>query len=212
MKLFSVAKVPMYCEGISHRIERRKAGDAKVVDLALKVQPFTAQLAAALDSAEYGFVKRLLFKQSDATPVRDFKDVGFKLPVGRQKLICFASPDTTKASIALDQVKVTKLRVRGQKDGDSWVLYVHASFGPLGKAELEYVNAFYAEQRFVTFEEAEPSLEFDEQDDEADEVAEPSRPAPMFDTDQSGAPVETAAGEPESARQTPRRHPAHKAH
>lgn len=201
MKLFSTGKVPCYCEGISHRIERRKSGDTKVVDLALRIDPFNAQLAAALDPGEYGFVKRMLFKQGDASPVRDLRTVEFKPPAERQDLQCFASPDTSKASILLDHVKITKIRVRGQKDGDRWVLYLYASFGPLSKTELEYVNAFYTEQRFITFEQSDPSLEYDEEDgDEDDEVTDADekarRPAMEFETDPVGKPVETPAAEP----------------
>lgn len=160
MKFFSVGKVPCYCETIAHRIERRKSGDVKVVDLTLRIDPFNAQLAAALDVDEFGFVKRMLFKQSDASPVRDVRSVEFKAPGDRQNLTCFASPDTAKASIVLEQVKLSQLRAKGQKVGDRWVLLMRASFGPLSKSELEYVNAFYSEQRFLTFDEAEPSLDF----------------------------------------------------
>lgn len=209
MRLFETAKTPVYCEGIAHRIERRKSGDVKVVDLTLKLDPFTAQLASALDQAEYGFVKRLLFKLTDGSPVRDLRSVDFRPPHDRQQLHCFASPDTKKASICLDQVKVTKLRARSQKDGDGWVLYLYVSFGPLGKTELEYVNAFYTEQRFVTFEPAEPSLDFedpgDDDDEDEDREARTERPAPMFDSEPDGEPI-AAAADPEPARQLPPRH------
>lgn len=215
MKLFSVGKVPMYCEGITHRIERRKSGDAKVVDLQLRIEPFTAQLAAALDQTEYAFVRRLLFTMNDASPVIDLKVVELRTPADRQKLLCFPATDTVKASIALDQVKVTKIRARKQKAGAAWVVYLHVSFGPLGKSELEYVNAYYTEQRFITFEEAEPSLEFEEEstDDEDEPETRSSRPQPMFDDprDAPGAQA-AAAGATEPARHVPRRHPTKKPH
>lgn len=199
MKLFDVSKMPLYCEGIAHRIETRKSGDVKVVDLTLKIDPFTAQLASALDQTEHGGVKRKLFKINDGTPDRDLRSAEFKIPHDRQKLICYASPDTVKASIALDQVKVSQMRVRGMKDGDGWVFYLKASFGPLSRAELEYVNAWYTEQRFVTFEEAEASLDF-EQDDEDEET--PAMPPPtMLDATAAGEPVPVSTAADEPARQ-----------
>jgi hypothetical protein len=199
MRLFSVAKIPMYCESISHRIEQRKSGAAKVVDLALKIEPFTPQLAAALDMDEYAWIKRELFRGADASVNVDLKSATFRTPTERQLLTCYATPDSPKASIAIDQVKVTKLRVRGQKDGSGWVLYVHVSFGPLGKTELEYVNAFYAEQRFVSWDQAEPSLEFesDGADDEMTDADEEAR-EPMFDTETDGKVIEESV---EPARQ-----------
>jgi hypothetical protein len=204
MKLFTAGRIPLYCEGITHRLETRKSGDVKVVDLTLKAEPFTAQLSAAMNASEYGFVRRVLFTLSDASPIRDYRSIEFKPPVDRQKLICYASVDIPKASIAIDQAKVTKIRARQAKDGYHWTLYLYASFGPLGREELEYVNAFYCEQRWIAFEEAEPSLEFEgDAGDEADEP-EPLRPAPMFETEPDGRPLDASAtGKP--ARQLPRR-------
>lgn len=196
MKLFTVGKVPAYCEAITHRIEHRKSGAAKVVDLALKIDPFTTQLAGAMDPGEYGYVRRLLFKMGDATPVRELRSVELKPPADRQTIRCFATTDSPKPSILFDQVKVTKLRVRGHKDGDGWAFYLYVSFGPLGKTELEYVNAFYTEQRFLTLDAAEPSLEFDEEpdedeDDQKDESPDQGRlPGHDFETTADGEPVD----------------------
>lgn len=182
MNLFSVGKIPMYCEGITHRLESRKSGETKVVDLSLKIQPFNQQLASALDQDEYGFVKRTLFKMASGDPVIGLRAVEFRLPADRQRLLCFAAPDTEQASICLDQVKVTKLRARASKDATGWTLYIGVSFGPLSKDELEYVNRFYTAQAFITWEAAEPSLEFDAEG-KGDEDEEHERPAPMWDED-----------------------------
>jgi hypothetical protein len=168
MDLFTVGKIPVYCEGITHRIERRTSGDTKVVDLTLKIAPFNAQLATALDQTEYGFVKRTLFKMNSGDPVVDLRAVEFLPPADRQRLTCFAAPDTEKASICLDQVKVTKIRARSSKDAQGWTLYIVVSFGPLDKNELEYVNRFYTSQVFITWDEAEPSLDFEDGDGDDD--------------------------------------------
>lgn len=191
MNLFTVSKIPVYCEGITHRIERRKSGDTKVVDLTLKIAPFTAQLATALNQDEYGFVKRTLFKMASGDPVVDLRAVEFLPPGDRQRLTCFAAPDTDAASICLDQVRITKIRARSSKDAQGWTLYIGVSFGPLDKNELEYVNRFYTSQAFITWEEAEPSLEFTDDeatDDEPPVGLAPGRPAPMFDDDGTELP------------------------
>lgn len=216
MKLFTVAKVPMFCDGINHRLEKRKSGDVKVVDLTLRIQPFTTQTASALDQAEYGFVKRLLFRVSDGSPLSDLKAVEFCTPSDRQTLTCFHAVDIGKASIALDQVKVTKLRARKQKDVNGWAFYVYVSFGPLSRGELEYVNAYYTEQRWVTFDEAEPSLDFLDkptEDEDEEEAADDTtaRPPLEFETTGEGAPLQASADDQEPARQMPRRH-ARKTH
>lgn len=184
MDLFTVGKIPMYCESISHRLERRKDSEVKVVDLALKVTPFTPQLAAALNQDEYGFVKRTLFKMSDASPTVDLRSVEFRPPSDRQDLHCFAAPDVSRESIRITHAKVTKIRARSSKDANGWTLYINVSFGPLDKNELAWINDFYTGQSFISWSESEPSLMFNDEGDDAD--VEPDgggRPAPMFDDD-----------------------------
>lgn len=188
MHLFDVAKVPMFCDGIAHRLEKRKTGDeVKVVDLTLRIQPFTNELASTINQDEYGAVKRMLFNLITGEANDDLRSVEFVATSDRQRLICFATPDTEVPSIAFDQVKVKKIRARTQKDVAGWALYVYVSFGPLGKSELEYVNDWYTKQRFVSFEEAEPSLDFEDDDlTDADEKARHAAPPPpMWDDDEA---------------------------
>lgn len=83
MKLFSVAKVPVFCDAVGHRLDKRRGQDVKVIDLALRVQPFTAQHAAALDQDAYAFVKRMLFKVNSGDPIGDLKAVEFKAEPAR---------------------------------------------------------------------------------------------------------------------------------
>lgn len=189
MRMFSAEKTPVYCEGIAHRLEKRRGEDVKVVDLTLKVAPFTRELASSLDQDEYGFIKRTLFSAHSGEPTGDIKAVEFNAPSDRQRVVCFASPDTEVPSIAFDQVRVMKFRARTQKDISGWSVYLHVTFGPVGRAELEYVNAWYTEQRFLTFEAAEPSLDFDAEDEgsDADEKArQEARPLPEWDDDPKG--------------------------
>jgi len=165
MELFTVGKIGCYLDAITHRLDKRKGvgDDVKIIDLKLRIQPFTAQMAAALDPSLYAFVRRMLFRQGDGAPLTDYKAIEFKPPSDRdrQLLTVFASPDTTQASIAFHECKVGKLIARGQKNVDGWALIVRVNFGPVDKAELEYVNDWYTEQRFVTFKPAHPSLDFD---------------------------------------------------
>lgn len=192
MNLFDVPKIPVYCDGITHRLETRKSGETKVVDLTLKVQPFNGQLASALDQSEYGFVKRVLFKMDSGDPTVDLRAAEFTPPGDRQRLTCFATTDSDEPSIVIDQVRVTKLRARRGKESNGWTLYIGVSFGPLDRNELEYVNRFYTNQAWITWEEAEQSLDFDSDDDEPeeDDAATPLRPAPMWDDNDTPSAVD----------------------
>jgi hypothetical protein len=180
MELFTVSKIPMYCEGITHRLEQRATGDVKIVELTLKLDTFDGQMASALHD-DYSIVKRTLFRMNDGEPNTDLQVVEFHTPSDRQKLRCYAVPDTEKASICFDQVKVTKLRAKRVKGAANWLLFVHVSFGPVDKGELMYVNEWFAGERYVSWEEAEPSLDFKVVEPKEDKSL--SRPQPMFDDD-----------------------------
>lgn len=204
-RLFETGKIGSYLDSITHKLETRKDHDVKITELTLRVQPFDAKLASAM-SAE---VRSELFKLNHPDPKPILKRVDFALGVPRQQLQVFAAPDTSKASIVIDQVKVSGIYARTSKDSQGYTLVLKASFGPCSKEELEYVNDWFLGQRFVTFLEAEPSLDLDAGDpDEDDETPAATRPAPMFETEADGRPLEAAAtGEAqEPARQLPRRH------
>lgn len=203
--LFATPKVPLFLDAITHGTERRRGEDIKIVTLALRVQPFGPELAASVDEgvqADTG-IKPLLFSLNNAEPkalVRRL-DVGLGCP--RQQLLVFASSDTTKESIAFDQVKIGGTYARTQKDVNGYVFVFRASFGTLGRRELEFIQDWHLSTRFVTFRQAEPSLEFDaesnrDQDEGTDQdqkARQEVKPALEWEDDGtgSGRPADTAA-------------------
>lgn len=221
-RLFSVPKVGLFLETIVHATEKRQGDDVKIVTLSLRVQPFDAKLATAVDdgvSPESG-VKATLFNMNNAEPKAHLRRVDFGLNCPRQQLSVFASPDTNKESIALDHVRITATYVRTQKDVNGYAFCFKASFGPLGRRELEFIQEWHLGQKFVTFEEAEPSLEFDEQPDAEDEgseadvkARESARPL-EWDDDGSGtgkpAPEETRTAREIGSRRTLHSHQSKK--
>ena len=177
-RLIDVKKVGVFCDGIAHSTEKRKDGEVKVVQLALRIQPFDAKLATAIRQD----VRQTLFKLNTVEQQPHLDRVTFKLGVPRQNLYLFASPDTTKASLMLDHVKITSICARTEKGVNGLALTFKATFGPASSQELAYVEDWRNSQRFVNTEEAEASLEFDnetEQDEDDDEDA-PERPQEMW--------------------------------
>ena len=165
MKLFTVAKVGLYLDTITHGTEKRRGDVVKIVALVLRVQPFDAQLASAMADG----VRATLFRLNNAEPKDQLRRVDFALGVPRQNLHVFASPDTDAASIVLEQVKVASTYARAQKDVAGFAFVFKASFGPLGRRELEYVHDWHLSQRFVTCDVAEPGM-FDDDGDESAET------------------------------------------
>jgi hypothetical protein len=215
-RLFGVSKVGLYCDAITHATEKRKNDEVKIVTLTLRAQPFDAKLATALDQGLGGEsnVRPTLFKLNHPDPKPLLRRVDFALGCPRQQLHVFASTDTDKASILLDHVRITGTYARTEKSVAGYGFVLKAAFGPLGRRELEFIQDWHLSQRFVTFEEAEPSLEFDQAGDveddgdlsEQDEKAR--RPAPMFDTTAEGEPIDAPAASEsgEAARVLPHRH------
>jgi hypothetical protein len=191
MRLFEVAKVGCFLDAIGHSLEKRRGDDVKVLNLTLRIAPFTSQLASAMPDG----VKPSLFKLSSGDPKESIRRIDFALGCERQLLTVYAAPDTTQASIALDQVKVSGTYARAQKDRNGFDFVLKASFGPVGKTELEFVQDWLLTQRFVSFEEAEPGM-FDEaeetdatgDDDDAGDD-QPQLPAHEFETASDGRPV-----------------------
>jgi hypothetical protein len=202
-KLFSVAKVGLFLDGYSPGTEKRRGEVEKVVNLTLRVQPFDAKLAIAIDDGLGGDtnVRALLFQLTTTDPKPHLERVQVGLGCPRQTLHIFAAPDTDDARLVLSQVKITGTYARTQKDLNGYAFVFKASVGPVGRDDLEFIHHWYGNQQFVTFEEAEPGLFDEDEDTEGDGVdVAPinGRPTPMWDDgDEPATPVE----EPESVRE-----------
>lgn len=182
-RLFDSEKVGIFLDGFGPRIEKRKGDEVKLLDLTLRVQPLTPALATTL--AGDGLIKKSLFKMTDSTPLPNLKSVSFDVHVPRQVLQIFAAPDTEVASIALDQVEISDLRARTEKGVDGWGLVFYASFGPVSKQELEFVQRWYTAQQFVTFSLADPTLDFESDEAPVQNAEELGTDPPSAATDEA---------------------------
>jgi len=171
MRFFDDDKVGCYLDDIGHRVEKTKDGkEVAMVDLTLRVQPFTAELAGSVDAD----VRSLLFRMNDATPKEKLKAVHFHLPCPRQALAIYLVPDLEDGQLLIPDVEITGPRARVEKGVDGFGFVFYASFGPVGTRELEYICAWHTQQRFVTFHPQAPALNF-EAATELDEAPAPRR-------------------------------------
>jgi len=210
-RLFAVNKIGIFLDTFSPAVEKRRGEVVNVVNCTFRVQPFDAKLAGAIDDglSDNSGVRSALFKLNNPDPKPHIERLNFGLSCPRQQMIVFASPDTAESRIAFNQVKISGVYARTQKDAAGYVLVFHGTFGSVDRSELEYVMAWFRTQRFVTFEEAEEALEFHEDapdtDDEHDEQdvpvidgrdkstrrKAPSAP-PMFGDDDAAAAAPSA--------------------
>jgi hypothetical protein len=157
MRFFDTDKIGCYLDDIGHRVEKTKDGkEIRMVDLTLRVQPLTAELAGSLDAD----VRALLFNMGDALPKGKIKAIHFNLPVAKQAIDVHLLPTGEEGAILIPDVEISDVRARVEKGVDGYALVFYASFGPVGKAELEYVVGWHTQQRFLTFRPQEPALDF----------------------------------------------------
>jgi len=156
MRLFDDDKVGCYLDDIGHRVEKTKDGkEIKMVDLTLRVQPFTPELAVSLDPD----VRALIFTMNDARPKPKIKAMEFNLPTPRQTVAVFLLPEIETAQLAFSDVEITSPRARTEKGVDGFALVFYASIGPVSARELEGICDWHTQQRFLTFLPQQPALD-----------------------------------------------------
>jgi hypothetical protein len=199
-RLFKVGKVGLFLDGFSPGTEKRHGEEVKTITLALRMQPFDAKLATAIDEGLGGDsgVRAALFKLSSTEPKPHLERVNLSLGCPRQNLEIFAAPDTEQSRLMFTQCKISGTYARTQKNINGYAFCFKATYGPVGRDELEAIFYWYLGQQFITLTEAEPGL-FDDEDEDAEVEAGPvidgrSRPAPMWD-DADEAPSQPAAAE-----------------
>jgi hypothetical protein len=195
--LFKSGKIGCFVDTYSPAIEKRRGEETSVLTLRLRVQPFDAKLATLLDDGvgDTSNIKATVFNLSTAEPKPNFTRHDFRLGLVRQNLHIFASPDTEDARVMLPQAKISGTFVRSQKDNNALALIFKASFGPVGRDELELIHSLHRSQTFIRFEESEPLFEVE--DDGADDGTDADQKAqqpinvrqPMFNDSPDHAPA-----------------------
>ncbi len=192
-RLFAAGKVGVFFDSYSPGVEKRSGEETSVITLKLRVQPFDAKLAATLDDGVGGDsnIKATVFSAINGDPKRNFTRHDFSLGLARQNLEIFSTPDTNNARISLNQAQISGTYVRTEKDMNALALVFKATFGPVGRDELEYVHSMHRKQAWITFHEGEPILEVEEVEDEPDEENEDAieLPPPMFEDPRDQPPA-----------------------
>jgi hypothetical protein len=174
MRFCSVDNVGIVLDTFAPKMEERHDTEVRVIVLTLRIEPLTLAIATSIDS----LLRRMLFVASSGECVPQTRDVVFAFDVPRQLLQVRLSPDGNGAgAMLLDQVQIGHLRAKQDKDGKVWSLTFKASVGPVSRDELNYLQNWFATQRFVTFTPAEADL-FEHADDQVEELADAAQPPP----------------------------------
>lgn len=152
MRFFDTDHIGCYLDAIGHRVEK----DLKLVDLTVRVEPFSPELAISMNPD----VRTLIFTLGAGDPKPLIKRCEFALTVPRQRLVVRLMPELGTGALSLADVDVTKPRVRMDKLADGFAFLCRLSIAALGSRELEFVQAWHTEQRFITFHPEQPALDF----------------------------------------------------
>lgn len=183
-RLFDVGKVPLFVDAVSAvKAPRSDGTEFTAVKLKLKLGPFDAKLATAIDTGLGGDsnVRRTVFNLNDDEPKLHVEGMVLGLDCPRQRLDLYATPDTKESRRCFDQAKIGKLHIRIPKDTANLEVVFTATFGPVGRDELEAAFAAFHTQIFVTFLEAEASLDFEEEETTRKKKPGPPVDPPMWD-------------------------------
>lgn len=169
-RLFNVNKIGIFVDGYGPGVEKRRGETVSVITMQMRIQPFDAKLATALDSGVGGDcnIKATIFSLNSGDPKKNFTRHDFKLALERQNLEIFPTPDTSKSRISLNQAKISGTYVRTQKDNAALAFIFRATFGPVGRDELELIHSLHRMQTFVSFHQGEPILEDAEETEDGD--------------------------------------------
>lgn len=158
-RLFSTDHVGCTLDAIAHRVK----DEAKLVDLTLRIEPFTPALAAALDPD----VRRFLFALDDVAIRDKIRAVEFALAVPDQTLTVRIVPELAKGEVAFTDCAIDKIKAKKDKDKPEYLLTVRATvIAPTAK-QLEFLQAWHTDQRFVSFHPADPELDLAGDEDSA---------------------------------------------
>jgi hypothetical protein len=197
-RLFTTEKVALFVQSVSLGKEKRKDGEeATILKLGVHLDPFTPELANAIDEGLGGDtnVRASVFTLGTGEPKPHLERIDLGLACPRQRMDIYASPDTETSRLCFDQVKVQSFYVRTQKDADTLTAVLKLAFGPFSKDELEAATQYFRSQLFVTFQEAEPTLP----------IAEDTDDVPAAGSMWDERPAESPADRENASRPTARR-------
>ncbi len=158
--MFSSKHVPAYLDDLAFRVWKDKSGDEhKLIDLALRVEPLTTELAGEI----HADVKGALFRRSSGEINERLSRVAFNIPIKPQS-VAFRPDRGMKPSFEAEEVKVSRLVAKKDKGSPAWVCTFVISLPDCGADDLAVLQDALYKQHFVTFENAQPGL-FDTEDE-----------------------------------------------
>lgn len=183
MQMFSTQGVPCYIAGMIGK--RVKVGKEKFkgIELTLRIDPFTPELAS-----EIGDIKSKLFKRHDASVDPNVDSATFTFKPKTQYVEIKPEPALSWAPVKIQEAKVTKFRVRRPADGTQWVLVFKVAFAESDANDLLYLKDALFETRFFSFADSQGGL-FADAEAEAARDSKEAKPVKKGHTEERDEPL-----------------------
>lgn len=116
---------PIYLKDVTFTTETKDGETRRVVNLALRIAPFTAELAETLGAG----VRERLFRRGNAEPVDEIAEIKFNLTEPLQSLKLKGAVDVEADTVVLNDVKVKPIiRVKRDKETPTFEANIDVNF------------------------------------------------------------------------------------
>lgn len=179
--MFSRPNVAVRVSNVAHNQMEQDDTEIPLTILTCEVAPLTPELAGDL----HDFVRRTLYTSTDVEVNSLLRSAAFDLSIPAQAVAFRMAPDQTKASFQLEEAKIDGIKAKRSKKSTAWTLEFKLTCSPASAKQLESLVESYLKVKYLTFENAVPSL-FDEtpraaapvETDDEPELPEVNEPAP----------------------------------
>lgn len=155
--MFSTPEIPIRIADISHRQMEQDDGEVALVEWTCEIAPFTAAMAGDL----HDFVKRTLYTSRDVEVNALLRGASFDIGIRPQSIRVRMAPDQTDESFTIEEAKIEGIKAKRSKKSTAWTLEFKVVCAHASEHHLAQLIDCYLKTRYVTFEDAVPTL-FDE--------------------------------------------------
>lgn len=141
------AQTPMRLHGCNGKTKKDNEGNRKrVVLLTFMLQPFTPEMAAALN------VKGRLFNVNTGQPLEDIQSISLKIAVPLQQMSLSPARDVAAEVVVAETEVIGLLKVSADREGPIYTAYFSVEFDYPSANDLLWLFHKVTEQIVATFE------------------------------------------------------------
>lgn len=163
--MFTRSNIAVRVANVAHNQMEQDESEVQLTILTCEIAPLTPELAGDL----HDFVKRTLYTAAGVEVNALLGTAAFTLAIPPQAVAVRMAPDQTKASFVIQEAKIDAIKAKRSKKSTAWTLEFRLTCSPASDKQLAQLVEAYLKTKYLTFEDAVPSL-FDDAPRVATEV------------------------------------------